>query len=55
MVYFGVWWEMLIEKLSQRNAKLLKNVFLVLHKRGPHCSIKQKVDVYGWKRYCNTQ
>lgn len=51
VVYFGVWWEILIEVISE-GCQTFKNFFLVLHKRGPHCS-KQKVDVYGWKKYCN--
>lgn len=55
VVYFGVWLEILTEKLPHNDAKLLKNVFLVSHKRGSHCSSQQKVDVYGWEKHCNTQ
>lgn len=43
MVHVGVWLEILMETLSQRDDKLLN----ALHKRGPNCSTTQKVDDWG--------
>lgn len=49
MVYFGVWWEMLIEKLSQRNAKLLKTSFLYYTSEDHTAALNRKLMFMGGK------
>lgn len=49
VVYFGVWWEMLIEKLSQRNAKLLKTSFLYYTSEDHTAALNRKLMFMGGK------
>lgn len=55
MVYFGVWLEILIEQLSQRDAKLLQTSFLYYTSEDHTAAVTRKLMFNGWEKYCNTQ